>query len=99
MSSHPLVSSTRKLPFPDFPLCVHDMSEQAKCKALREEMDGLRWARQEEARAIRESAEAAKAALTRQLREREDELEAQRSDAAETFDRLMQQAQHEAKAR
>ncbi|CAN0110215.1 unnamed protein product, partial [Scytosiphon promiscuus] len=72
---------------------------QAKCKALRDEMDGLRWAREEESRASRERAEAQRAALTRQLREREDELEAQRADSAEAFDRIMQQRQEEAQAR
>lgn len=72
---------------------------QAKCKALRDEMDGLRWAREEESRANRERGEAQKAALTRQLREREDELEAQRADSAEAFDRIMQQRQEETQAR
>lgn len=62
-------------------------------------MDGLRWAREEESRASRERAEAQRAALTRQLREREDELEAQRADSAEAFDRIMQQRQEEMQAR
>lgn len=47
----------------------------------------------------RERAETSRAALTRQLREREDELEAQRADAAEAFDRIMQQRQEETQAR
>ncbi|CAN0413225.1 unnamed protein product [Ectocarpus sp. 12 AP-2014] len=72
---------------------------QAKCKALRDEMDGLRWAREEESRASRERAEAQRAALTRQLREREDDLEAQRADSAEAFDRIMQQRQEETEAK
>eukprot|EP00904_Undaria_pinnatifida_P006657 jgi/Undpi1/3120/HiC_scaffold_15.g06494.m1 len=72
---------------------------QAKCKGLRDERDGLRWAREEESRAARERSEAVKAALTRQLREREDDLEAQRADAAEAFDRIMQQRQEEAQNR
>lgn len=72
---------------------------KAKCKGLRDERDGLRWAREEESRAARERSEAVKAALTRQLREREDDLEAQRADAAEAFDRIMQQRQEEAQNR
>ena len=55
---------------------------------MRDERDGIRWAREEESRAARERSEAVKAALTRQLREREDDLEAQRADAAEAFDRI-----------
>ncbi|CAM9603172.1 unnamed protein product, partial [Ascophyllum nodosum] len=72
---------------------------QAKCKALRDEMDGLRWAREEESRSAREKAEAARAVLTRELREREDELEHQRTDSAEAFDRIMQQRQEETQTR
>lgn len=69
---------------------------QGKLKEGRELLDTTRWQREDDARRLRETFEAAKRDLERQLRERAEDMENQRREMSLSFDGVLRQREAEA---
>ncbi|CAM9531069.1 unnamed protein product [Phaeothamnion confervicola] len=72
---------------------------QAKCKDLKAEIETARATAENAQRRQREAVESMRTALQRELRDRDDDMEAQRRDMAASFDELMRQREAELRRR